>query len=333
MDANDRAALSTLARGEAFAAVSALAAAERAVEAGRLNAAKVLRAAALSSRVRALALERVASANDTTSMDIASLLESTGATLASLGALADPGTGGLQASLDALQSSQHLLQRTHDALAKGRDVRESEVAQFLWGCAECGLLVEAARPEICPACGSIGGDFELFAPFFSATGDHLARRRPSEIVEMLTADAAHLAQLLKSVPEDELRERAADGEWCMKEIAGHMIDIAELFGRRARATLDPNAPSIVERTPLPWKLIDGQDYPETSIDDILRRFRAAMDDALAVVATFDDKDWRRKGELSVGRISLIDMASWLANHNLAHAKQIADLRSRRTEQR
>ncbi len=112
----------------------------------------------------------------------------------------------------------------------------------------------------------------------------------------------------------------------MKEIAGHMIDIAELFGRRARATLDPAAPSVAERTPLPWRLIEGQAYPETPLVNILTRFRAAVDDALAIITSLEDGDWRRKGELSVGRISLIDMASWLANDNLAHTKQIVLLR-------
>ncbi len=212
MDDHDRLSLSSLAQREAAAAVSALAAAERAVEAGHLNAAKVLRAAAHSSRVRALALQRIGSTSDTTLMDVESLRVAAGSTLAALSTLATS-VRGLQPSLDALQSSQHLLAETHTALVRGRDVRESEIAQFLWGCSECGLLVEAPRPEICPACGSIGGDFEMFAPFFSATSEHLARRRPPEIVEMLSGDGERVEGLLRDVPDAALRARPAEGEW------------------------------------------------------------------------------------------------------------------------
>ena len=204
---------------------------------------------------------------------------------------------------------------------------ESDVAQFLWGCQECGLVVEQGRPEICPACGSIAGEFEMFAPFFSSTSERIMRRQPSEIEAMLRGDPARLTEALAGADDDLLRRKPTAEEWCIKEIAGHMVDIAELFCRRLRALVEPETPQGAERTPMPWMLIHGQGYPEMTAEAICERFERANEDALALIGRLAEKDWRRKAEMAGGRVAVIDMGSWLANHNVAHLEQIKALRA------
>jgi hypothetical protein len=227
---------------------------------------------------------------------------------------------------DSANSLQRLISTTLRSLERNRDAPESEIAQFLFGCQECGYIVEAQRPDVCPACGSIAGDFELFAPFFSATNERIARRQPAEIVEMLRGAPAALDESLTTTRDEVLRARPSAGEWCMTEIAGHMIDIAELFCRRLASLLEPDAPVPAERSPLPWKLLEGQGYDTMTAGALTSRFTAVIDQALSMIATLEDGAWRKRVELVSGKVTVLDMGSWLANHNDAHLAQIAALR-------
>ena len=76
---------------------------------------------------------------------------------------------------------------------------------------------------------------------------------------------------------------------------------------------------------LPWKIIDGQDYPAASAGELCDRFERAITDALALVEGLPDVSWRKRGEMLSGKLALIDMGSWLANHNIAHLEQIRAL--------
>lgn len=303
-------------------AVRALAAAERAVEEGRLNTAKVLRAAARSYQARALDLERLSGA-DSASV-VAELFAGEGDQSVPLAAVRADGPRAralLQRARAASDSLREVLWKARASLEGGRDVPESAVAQFVWTCEECGFVAEDQRPEVCPACGSLGGEFELFAPFFSATKEHLSRRQPAEIVAMVTSQPGELHDVLGRMDEERLVWRADVGEWCAKEIAGHMVDIAELFVRRAKAALNPSI-GVAEPPVLPWKIMEGRDYAGMPAGEILRRWDQAMAAAMEVVEAIGGDDWRKRGELTFGRVSLLDMASWLVNHNVAHLAQV-----------
>lgn len=301
-------------------AIRCLAAAERATEEGRLNLAKVLRATALAARTRALQLERLEDA-DSNSVDLLRVI--TDADSKSLASIAQS-TDQSQRHLRFVAASgpiADILRRTSDALEDGRDVSERTVAQFLFGCEDCGYVAERSRPEICPACGSLAREWALFAPFYSATSEHISRRQPGEIVRMLRGDSAAFREALHGQDELLLAHRPAPDEWCVKEIAGHIIDIAELFNRRLGALRRPES-DVPEATLLPWALIDGQDYPGRSVAELVTRFESAMGEALALIDALTDADWNRKADMLSGRVMVIDMASWLANHNVAHLEQI-----------
>jgi hypothetical protein len=198
---------------------------------------------------------------------------------------------------------------------------------MLFVCEECGFTMEGGRAEICPSCGSIAGEFALFAPFFSGTQEHIARRTPDEALAQLRGDADRLAAAL--VGDDTvLSARPSADEWCAKEIGGHMVDIVELATRRLRSLVDPAYTPPVERTPLPWKLLDDQDYGNTSADAIIERFRTAVGDLCAIFDRLQPDDWRKKADLVSGRTVVVDVASWVANHNVAHMRQMDALLGR-----
>jgi rubrerythrin len=315
--------LRAIADRNAILAIRCLAAAERAVEEGRLNVAKVLRAAALSSRARALIIERSLAAGTQSTALITTLADSLDCEIDTLRRM-NSDVAGLAG--DGAESLRGIVATTAQSLERNRDVLESEVAQFVWGCHECGFITQAQRPEVCPACGSIAGDFELFAPFFSSTSERIARRQPAEIVEMLRRAPIALAESLAAATDDALRARPSTDEWCAAEIAGHMIDIAELFCRRLRSLLAPVEPAAPERSPLPWKLMEGQGYEAMTAETLTGRFSAAIHGALAMIEALDERAWSSRVELVSGKVTVLDMGSWLANHNVAHQAQIAALR-------
>jgi rubrerythrin len=325
MTPESRAALDAIIAREALASVRALAAAERAVDEGRLNIAKVLRAAALSSRQRALALERIAGAEADAIYSLAVIADGNLETVNALQSSNDKRVSPALAGATALDT---IFDAAVQSLRDHRDVPESVVAQFLFVCEECGWIVEAQRPEVCPACGSFGGDFALFAPFFSGTQEHIARRTPDEITTMLRGDAAAMAEAVDGLSDEAMTRRPANGEWCVKEIAGHMIDIVEMATRRLAPIADPTAPDAPEAQLLPWRIIDGQDYPSKTAGELIERYARGLDALLEVIAKLGESDWRKKATMSGSRVSAIDVGSWAANHNVAHLAQIVALRER-----
>lgn len=307
---------------EARAVVRCLAAAERAIEEGRFNLAKVLRAAAHASRARALTLERAASAGGPA---VDALMFASSAAAAAQ-EFASSGDEAVQRAAAGAAQLADLLDRAAESLAVNRDVPESDVAQFLWGCAECGLIIEAARPAFCPGCGALAAEFEMFAPFFATSGERIARRTPDAIRAALADDARLLHDALAGADEATLTGRVTPDEWCMKEIAGHMVDCAGIFNRRLRPIVDPDAPEEPEPAPAPWLIMRGKGYAERRADDIAAEFRAETDRANVLLGRLEDGDWQKRTEMFVGKVTVVDIGSWLMNHNLAHRQQILALR-------
>jgi rubrerythrin len=323
----DRAAIEAMVARDALAAVRALAAAERAVDEGRLNIAKLLRASALSARQRALMLERIASVDKGAVYTLAEIADENARTMKEL---ADAEGASERTALAGATALDAIFDATIGSLREHRDVPEGVVAQFLFACEECGYVVQGQRPDVCPACGSFGGEFALFAPFFSGTQEHIGRRSPEQIVAMLRGDAAVMAASIAGLDDDALRRRPGDGEWCIKEIAGHMIDIVEMAARRLAPIADASVADAPETQLLPWRIVEGQDYPSKSADELLDRYGRGLETLLAIVKRLDTGNWRKKTTMSGSRVAAIDVGSWVANHNVAHLQQILALREAAT---
>lgn len=326
MNDETRASLDAAIDRDARTAIRCLAAAERATMEGRLNIAKVLRAAALTSRTRALALERIAAAAVGSHVSFESTSESDTASRHALQALLGSDlTSDERTAIDAALASSlplsQLLASGAVSITVSRDIAQRDIAQILWGCEDCGFITKD-RADICPACGSLAGDWVLFAPFYSDTPERISRRTPQSIVDQLNEDPVRFRDVLRRVSEEDLRRKPSPDEWSGKEIAGHIVDVAELFCRRLRAVVEPDMPVPTERTMLPWALMEGQGYPLMPVAELIARFDQANADALALIARLQSSDWRRKAVFAIGKVSVVDLGSWLANHNTAHIHQL-----------
>ena len=334
MDAHFLTQLETLIVSESETVIRCLVAAEVAVEDGRFNIAKVMRAAAHTARVRAMALQRLR-AGLTPEMgnmvqecdrfreqrDIIDAL-----ILEASAQHRDDVASQLQRAQQAGASLSDILHRSVDSLKQHRDVMESDVAQSLWGCRDCGYIVERDQPDFCPQCGALGGEFEWFGPFYMVTDERLGRRRIEEIISILQHNPDELAQAVEGVSEAALQRCPTPEEWCMKEIAGHMIDVTEVFLKRVDIILGAEAPQSIDFPMPPWKLLEGKGYPDTPVHALLESFRDVTTQALTTLQTVNPQDLLKQGWHRGKLGNLLDIGTWLANHNVAHLKQIAALR-------
>jgi rubrerythrin len=318
----------------AAAATHCLAAAERAVVEGRFNIAKVLRACAHSARVAALTAARLL-AEKTRPADV---VASTLALLEQQSHHRDrvrkllpesQGTTGPQNLFDASPASaalEDVLHRALNSLQRNRDILESDVAQSLWGCQVCGAVVEGSQPQNCSHCGALRFEFEWFGPFYSGTFERLGRRSPTEIAAILTESPVRLASLLDAVDEEPLARRPSVDEWCVKEIAGHLTDVTQLFCWRVQTIQTAaTAPSLDGSMP-PWRLLEKKGYPDVLSRVILEDFQSATREAFALIQKMKVEDWGRFGLVRGRATTILDLGAWLANHNVAHFAQIEALR-------
>jgi rubrerythrin len=339
MDEHLTAQLQEAVTQESQAVIRCLVAAERAVEDGRFNIAKVMRAAAHTARIRAMHLQRLLTAQGSPVAPVEAEQQRRHAQHIALAEALRYASG--SASEEAIHRLQRLqavveplldiLDRAVDSLRHHRDVMESDVAQFLWGCYECGYIAETAQPETCPHCGALGAEFERFGPFYVVTDEQLGRRRAEEITAILQESPTAVANAVAGLPDDLLRRRPTPDEWCMKEIAGHMVDVTELFLERVRRILDAETPAAFD-PPIPaWRILEGKGYAAMDAQEIVTRFHQATEAALARIRSFSSKEWTRIGLIHGKSGNILDVGTWLANHNVAHLKQIEALREHFTQ--
>jgi rubrerythrin len=330
MDSESRHRLIAEVRKGGHAYVRNLAAAEAAVLNGQFNVAKVMRASAHTQRILAMEAARLLAGD----LDPAELLQGILAELENESApRAHTTAPDLDASIEAKLAQftevrerlKDIVRRSLASLSANRDVMESDVSQFLWGCYGCGYIAEGDRPDSCPVCGTLGVEFEWFGPFYASTPEHLGQLVPAEIVDTLETIPHQVAVAISKVSDDALRRKPSKEEWCVKEIVGHILETDLLFAQRVRVILEGQGVPAIPRSAPPWKLHEGKGYEELSVDQLLERLRQARSASLELVHGLKPEQWTRQGTLLGTTTSVLDLGSWLANHDLGHLAQIRKL--------
>lgn len=309
-----------------------LAMAETAIMRGQFNLAKVLRALAHSQRVQAMDAARILASQDDPVTVLGTVLTELEVPPAT--ATAPPPAALLDspAARTVRERAQAIAQRSIASLRRHRDVAEGDVAQDLVGCYSCGNLIEVAdadraAPEVCDVCGALAPELAWFEPFYSVTPEHLGQHRPAEILAILTAGPDDVAAAVAGLDDAALRRKPSPDEWCVKEIVAHLLETELLFTRRVSAILahdGPGLPTITSPVP-PWKLHEGKGYVELPIEDIVARLRATRTATLALVGGLSPAQWARRGSSLGGAATVLDLGTWLANHDLGHLVQVRQL--------
>jgi rubrerythrin len=303
-----------------------LVAAEQAILRGQFNIAKLLRALAHSQRIIAMEAGRLLE-NEHDGQDLLNVILDEIGTGKDVDAPDDAGSAihkRLEQSANVRERSRDILRRALASLESNFDVLESDVAQTLWGCYGCGAILEGDPPHTCPVCGSLSVEFEWFGPFYSATAERLGQLKPEDIIDILQGIPDEVSAIIAHVDVATLQQKPSPDEWCIAEIVGHMLETDMLFAQRAQALLEAQGIELPRPMP-PWKLHEGKGYETMQSAELMTLMRSARKQSLDLVRTMTPDDWTRKGLILGAETSMLDLGTWLANHDRGHLAQIKRL--------
>lgn len=312
-----------------LAYVRNLVAAEAAVLRGRFNVSKVLRASAHAQRALAMNAARQLGATTDSDVLLKAILEEL---QSGLEFVADNGNDvdatrakSMRQSMAVRQRLAEITQEAIESLETNSDVLESDVDQWLYGCYSCGNIAGGDRPDTCDVCGALEAEFEPFGPYYSLAPEHLGQRTPDEIKAIFAKTADRVADAIFDVPDAVLRHRPTPEEWNVKELVGHLIETDQLFVWRVEKILaEPDMPDVSFAT-APWKLHEGKGYEDMSASKLVRRLKTSHARSLASIQDLSPEQWCRRGAMNRASRSLIDLGTWVANHDLGHLAQIRRL--------
>jgi hypothetical protein len=104
----------------------------------------------------------------------------------------------------------------------------------------------------------------------------------------------------------------------------HLLDTELLFTQQVRAIVaheGPGLPSITTAVP-PWKLLEGKGYVDLPVEAIVARLRETRAATLSLVGGLSPEQWARRGSNVEGTATVLNLGTWLANHDLGHLVQL-----------
>ncbi len=143
-----------------------------------------------------------------------------------------------------------------------------------------------------------------------------------EVAELLRGAASAVHDELHQLPDGVLRWHPASGEWCIKEVLGHLIEAEQRgFAGRIRTILSVDAPLLgawdqaaVER--------ERRDCDRTAAE-LLNEFERLRDASVEMVRRLRSVDLPRGGHHPrVGFLRVQDLLSEWIHHDRNHGRQM-----------
>lgn len=145
---------------------------------------------------------------------------------------------------------------------------------------------------------------------------------PSEVARLLESAAAAIRAEFSALPDEVLGWHPAPGEWCAKEVLGHLIESERRgFAGRIRLILAGDEPSLEA-----WDqgaVARARRDCERPASALLAELDALRHDSAALVAGLGDSDLERGGRHpKVGRLRVGDLLHEWVHHDRNHLRQL-----------
>lgn len=140
-------------------------------------------------------------------------------------------------------------------------------------------------------------------------------------VSLLEKTPALLELLLRDVPQDVLQWKPAPSRWSIAEVLGHMAVIEQLYEQRARRIVLDEAPMLPPYVPAEQSELQKK-TARRHLEHFAGLRRAFVFYLHSVPSTAAGRTGRHH---EMGPITLSQMLHELANHDLGHLRQIAEL--------
>jgi hypothetical protein len=145
---------------------------------------------------------------------------------------------------------------------------------------------------------------------------------PVAVASMLRGAAAAFAAEVRSLPESLLSWRPAVGEWCVKEVLGHIIEVERRgFAGRIRIILAGDRPALERWDPAAVAAARKDD--ERDAEALVTELLQMRDESAALAARLRPDDLQRVGlHPTVGDLKVADLLQEWVYHDRNHLKQI-----------
>ncbi|HKN25003.1 MAG TPA: DinB family protein [Candidatus Acidoferrum sp.] len=138
-------------------------------------------------------------------------------------------------------------------------------------------------------------------------------------ISMLEKTPGLLELLLRDLPVEVLEWKPAADRWSITEVLGHMAMIEKLYEQRARRIVLEDSPTLAKHEgPVEGQKKSARQHMEEFVP-LRRAFVFYLHSVPAAAAG------RAGQHAELGTVTLSQMLHELANHDLGHLKQIAEL--------
>ena len=140
-------------------------------------------------------------------------------------------------------------------------------------------------------------------------------------VSLLQKTPAILETLLRDVPADILDWKPAADRWSITEVLAHLLTIEQLYGDRAKRIVVDNNPTLEK-----YFQPDEANLRKKTTNQYLKEFVALRQANYFFWHGIPSSAATRTGvHPEMGTVTLLQLLNELANHDLGHLRQIAEL--------
>jgi hypothetical protein len=133
-----------------------------------------------------------------------------------------------------------------------------------------------------------------------------------------------LETMLRDLPEDLMRWKPAPERWSIAEVLGHLADLEMVYADRTRRMVTEETPTL-EKYDAAGTVVIG-DYVRGSAGENLTFFIKMRRSTLILLRSIPTDSGEREATHSeLGTITLHQMLSEWASHDLGHLRQIAEI--------
>ena len=152
------------------------------------------------------------------------------------------------------------------------------------------------------------------------------------MLKALHEAASELQGQLMGLGENDLRYRPAPDEWSLKEIAAHLRDAEACFLERLELIARQDEPRLPDIDTAAYVL--ERDYQSLNPREALLEFARLRHQSTALLWSLAPSDWEREGLHTYrGRITIMQVARDMNEHDLGHLWQVRRLRRQIEEER
>jgi DinB superfamily len=126
---------------------------------------------------------------------------------------------------------------------------------------------------------------------------------------------------IEGVPEQTLRQQPTPGKWSGGEIIAHLAEDELTSSWRYRQMIENSGCALSAFSQDEWARLG--DYESWRPTDALQMFRLLREANLRMLSRLTDEEWDRFGvHTERGKISVRDLASHMAGHDMNHLVQV-----------